>query len=68
MKILLNQKSVHVALRQRSRSTVFAFQYFALCVCGACTLEGKPAAQFAGYVVDERRYGDWRGVGGHGEG
>jgi len=40
MKILLNQKSVHVALRQRSRSPVFAFQNFSLCVCGARILEG----------------------------
>lgn len=68
MKILLDQKSVHVALRQRSRSPVFAFQDFPLCVCGACTFEGESVAQFAGYVVDERRHGDWWWAGGHGEG
>lgn len=68
MKILLDQESVHVALCQWSRSPVFAFENFSLCVCGARSFEGESVAQFAGNVVDERRDGDWWRAGGHGEG
>lgn len=56
MKILFDQKSVHVALRQRPCSPVLTFQDFSFCVCGACAFERESAAQFAGDVIDEGRY------------